>query len=91
MAIYYFDVEDNGTVFPDDEGTECREFKDVKKEATLALVEIIRESLPDGDHHRLAIKVRDDARTLILQVALNFDVEAEHRSHESSSSPDSHV
>ena len=90
MALYYFDVDDNGEVYPDDQGTECATFDQVKEEAIRALVEMIRESLPDGDHHRLTIKVRNDGGGVILQVSLNFEVEAEHRSG-GSSSPDSHV
>lgn len=90
MALYYFDVDDNGTVYPDDEGTDCDIFDQVKEEAIRALVEMIQERLPDGDRHRMMIKVRDDGGGVVLQVSLNFEVEAEHRSH-GISSPDSHV
>ncbi|MBA1144792.1 DUF6894 family protein [Mesorhizobium neociceri] len=90
MALYYFDVDDNGTVYPDDQGTDCETFDRVKEEAIRALVEMIRDSLPNGDRHRLMIKVRDDGGGVVLQVSINFEVEAEHRSH-GSSSPDSHV
>lgn len=89
MAIYYFDVDDNGSVSHDDQGVECSDFAGVKKEAISALVEMINDTLPDGDHHRMVIKVRDDGGNLVLQVALNFEVEAEHRS--GGQSPDSHV
>ncbi|ESZ34498.1 hypothetical protein X731_31065 [Mesorhizobium sp. L2C054A000] len=51
---------------------------------------MIKESLPDGDHHRLTIKVRDDGGGVVLQVSLNFEVEAERR-YGGGSSPDSHV
>ena len=85
MALYYFDVDDNGTVYSDDQGTECDTFDRVKEEAIRALVEMIKDSLPDGDHHRLIIKVRDDGGALVLQVSLNFEVEAEHCSHGGSS------
>ena len=90
MTLYYFDVDENGTVYPDDQGTDCETFDRVKEEAIRALVEMIKDSLPDGDRHRLIIKVSDDGGALVLQVSLNFEVEAEHRSR-TSSSPDSHV
>ncbi|MER8430065.1 DUF6894 family protein [Mesorhizobium caraganae] len=90
MALYYFDVDDNGAVYSDDEGTDCATFDKVKEEAVRALVEMIKDSLPDGDHHRLTIKVRDDGGVVVLQVSINFEVEAEHRSG-GGSSPDSHV
>jgi hypothetical protein len=90
MPLYYFDVDDNGTVYPDDQGTDCDTFDRVKEEAIRSLVEMISESLPNGDHHRLSIKVRNDGGGVVLQVSLNFQVEAEHRSG-GGSSPDSHV
>ncbi|TRC98365.1 hypothetical protein FJV76_13800 [Mesorhizobium sp. WSM4303] len=90
MALYYFDVDDNGTFYPDDEGTDCDTFDRVKEEAIRALVEMIKDSLPDGDRHKLVIKVRDDGGDLVLKASLNFEVEAEHRSY-GGSSPDSHV
>lgn len=89
MALYYFDIDENGDIYPDDQGTNCEDFPQVKREAISALVDIIKESLPDGDHHRLSIKVRNDSGTIVLQVALNFDVEAEHQS--ARTSPGSHV
>ncbi|WP_457155748.1 DUF6894 family protein [Mesorhizobium sp. P5_C1] len=58
MALFYFDVNDNGHDFPDDQGTDCRDFDHVKEEAIRSLVELIGESLPDGDHHKLKIRAR---------------------------------
>jgi hypothetical protein len=75
MALYYFDVDDNGDVFADDQGTECVDFDHVKEEAIRALVGIIQESLPDGDQHTLRIKVRSEGGDRVLQVALSFEVE----------------
>jgi hypothetical protein len=43
------------------------------------LAGITKDSLPDGDHHVLRIKVRDDAGRVVLQVAIHFDVEAEEK------------
>jgi hypothetical protein len=80
MAIHYFDVDDNGSVFHDDQGTDCPDFDFVKKEAISALVDMVRETLPDGDHHRITVKVRNEGGDVVLVVALNFDVEKEHRS-----------
>jgi hypothetical protein len=91
MALYHFDVDDNGTIYHDDQGTDCSDFDQVKYEAISALAEIMKDALPDGDHHRLSIKVRDEGGELILAVALRFDVEAERRSRGPSSWPDSHV
>ncbi|KAA3442037.1 hypothetical protein C7I87_32515 [Mesorhizobium sp. SARCC-RB16n] len=70
MALYYFDVDDNGTFYPDDEGTECDTFDQVKEEATRALVEIIKDSLPYGDRHKLVIKVREDGGAIVLRASI---------------------
>jgi hypothetical protein len=86
MALYYFDVHDNGEVFSDDEGTECVDLHQVKRDAIRALVEMIRDTLPNGDQHTLRIKVRSEAGDLVLQVAVSFEVEAER--HAIPSSPD---
>jgi hypothetical protein len=88
MALYYFDIEDNGAVFADDQGTECADLNQVKREAIRTLVEMVNESLPDGDQHTLRIKVRSEGGNVVLQVAINFEVEAEHRS--TGRSPDPH-
>jgi hypothetical protein len=92
MALYHFDVDDNGTMYHDDVGTECADFAQVKHEAIAALAEMMRDSLPDGDHHRLTIKVRDEGGELVLQAALRFEMEAQPPSSRGrSSTPDSHV
>jgi hypothetical protein len=80
MALYFFEFDDNGDVFHDDQGTECVDLNQVKQEAIRALVEIIKDSLPDGDQHVLRIKVRSEGGDLVLQIALNFEVESQHRS-----------
>jgi hypothetical protein len=80
MALYYFDVDENGTTSPDDHGTECADIGHVKQEAIRTLVDMIREVLPDGDQHTLRIKVRSEGGDLVLQVAINFQVESQRRS-----------
>lgn len=59
------------------------------QEAIRTLVEMITDSLPDGDRHMLRIKVRSEGGDLVLQAAISFEVEAERRS--TRGSPDSHV
>ncbi|UVK46715.1 hypothetical protein BPNPMPFG_002418 [Mesorhizobium sp. AR07] len=79
MPLYYFDVDDNGETLADDQGTECVDFSQVKTEATRALVEMMKDVLPDGDHHMMKIRVRNDGGMQVLQIALQFDVESENR------------
>lgn len=49
-----FDFDDNGTIFPDDEGTEGQDLAAVKYEAIKALAEMTKDALPDGDHHKFS-------------------------------------
>ncbi|WP_095081789.1 DUF6894 family protein [Mesorhizobium sophorae] len=53
MALFYFDLDDNGMVFPDDQGTECQDVAAVRYEAIRSLADITRDALPDGDHHKV--------------------------------------
>ncbi|TPK07068.1 hypothetical protein FJ872_24260 [Mesorhizobium sp. B2-5-9] len=87
MALYYFDFDDNGTIFPDDEGTECPDLGAVKYEAIKALAEMTKDALPDGDHHKLAIVVRDEGGDLAFRASIVFNIEEERDSSSSRSSP----
>ena len=63
-----------------------------KREAISALVDMVKESLPDGDHHKISVKVRNEGGDVVLHVALNFDVVKENRSSGGATpSPDRHV
>lgn len=79
MALYFFDVDDDGEIYIDNQGTPCRDRSHVKAEATRALAEMMVDSPFDIEHHKMTIAVRDEADILVLQIALTFDVEAEHR------------
>jgi hypothetical protein len=90
MALYHFDIEDNGKIYHDDQGTECATFADVKREASTALAEIMKDAIPDGDHRKMSIRVHDEAGRLVLHVAMNFSVESEHPPGSGSSSSNDH-
>lgn len=77
MPRYFFDLDDNGELHPDEQGMECRGFAVAKQEAIRALVEMTEDVLPNGDRRLLKIQVRNEAGDLLLQVAMNFEVEVE--------------
>lgn len=58
MALYYFDHENDGMMFSDDQGTECQDVAAVRYEA-ISLADITRGALPDGNFHNLVMMVRD--------------------------------
>ncbi|WP_149902764.1 hypothetical protein [Mesorhizobium sp. SARCC-RB16n] len=91
MALYGFDVDDNGTIFHDYEGKGCQHIPAVRYEAIRALAEMTRDALPDGDHHKMVIVVRDEGGDSVFRASIVFNVEAERSSCASLSSPDSHA
>ncbi|WP_435053882.1 DUF6894 family protein [Mesorhizobium australicum] len=50
LALNYFEVDDNRQIFLD-QGTECPDLGQAKKEAIHTLMEMIRESLPGAKNH----------------------------------------
>ncbi|TPL88583.1 hypothetical protein [Mesorhizobium sp. B2-3-12] len=48
MALYNFDLNDNGTLYPDTEGTDLPSLEAAEDEASRALIEIARGRMPDG-------------------------------------------
>lgn len=75
MAVYFFDFSDTGDEFPDTEGTELPNLDAVKDEAIRALVEVVKEVLPDGSFRELACKVRDENGRQLLQAEIRFQLQ----------------
>ncbi|TGT46876.1 hypothetical protein EN812_05935 [Mesorhizobium sp. M4B.F.Ca.ET.169.01.1.1] len=75
MALYFFDFYDDDVVQLDTEGTELSSFDAVKHQAVRALVDVIREVLPDGPHRELSFKVRDEAGRQLMQVVMTFHLQ----------------
>ncbi|MBZ9669529.1 hypothetical protein LB543_25890 [Mesorhizobium sp. ESP7-2] len=75
MALYYFHLDNNGTSFPDDGGTECQDVAVVRYEAINFLAEMTRNALPDGDDHKLVIVVKDGGGDLVFRASILFEVE----------------
>lgn len=79
MPRYFFDFTDTGTHTPDPEGTDLPTENDAKEEAIRALVEIVGELLPDGNHRELSFTVRDQAGQRLMELALRFDAKIRSR------------
>ncbi|MER8581702.1 hypothetical protein NKG95_23930 [Mesorhizobium sp. M1423] len=75
MPLYFFDSDEDGIVYSDDQGTLCDDFPLVRKEALRTLGEMARDGFP---HRRITVKVRNDHDGLVLEVALTFAVETRH-------------
>jgi hypothetical protein len=69
---YYFDIYD-GIFRLDEDGVECVDFDEVRREAKRTLPEIARDFLPeDGDHHAITCRVRDERNETVYTATLIF-------------------
>jgi hypothetical protein len=74
MRRFFFDLTDNGQSFPDTEGTELPGLDVVEDEASMALLEIARDKMPDGPYRELAFRVRDEADTRLFLVKVTYEL-----------------
>lgn len=75
VPVYFFDFIDGEVEFPDGEGTQCRDDHAARKEAAVALAEMIRAYLPgELPDRRIALNVRDGHGRAVVQVSLQFQV-----------------
>ncbi|HEX2017547.1 MAG TPA: hypothetical protein VGO17_01285 [Aurantimonas sp.] len=73
MPRYYFEIDDNGVMTPDEEGIECETLASVRDAAIDALPRMASDVLPDGDHHIITILVRDQAGRSIFKASLTLE------------------
>lgn len=80
MPRYYFDLNDCGHDFPDDDGEECADI-DVAHEAVLrTLSGIVGDKLPNGMERKFIINVRDEAGTVVLTASMSLLIEKNDKS-----------
>ena len=74
MARYYFDVDD-GVVFTlDQDGIECASMDELRFAAIDGLPDLARDQMPDGDHTKILVKVRDAGGSYLFEASLTLDV-----------------
>ena len=75
MARYYFDLQDNDGITPDDEGLELRNLALVQDEAARSLADMARDAVrTNASNQRMAIQVRDD-KGPVMNVRFSFEIE----------------
>ncbi|TPL88674.1 hypothetical protein [Mesorhizobium sp. B2-3-12] len=74
MALYYFDLNDNGTLYPDTEGTDLPSLEAAEDEASRALIEIARGRMPDGTFAEVALHVHDGSSKPIFAAKITFEL-----------------
>ena len=72
MPRYFFDTDDGADRFQDDEGMDLPDARSARDAAVGSLPELSRDRLADGDHHRLTVRVRDEAGALVYSATLDL-------------------
>ena len=75
MPRFYFDVRDGEKLSRDVKGLEFPTLEVAREQAAGALAEWVRLALGDSAAgRRIAVEIRDQARELLLQMALTYEV-----------------
>jgi len=80
MPRFYFDVRDGENFVSDKDGFEFPTAREARDDASRALGQMIKEAMPNGMHHDMAVVVRGADKRPLFKVQITFDVEplAEH-------------
>jgi hypothetical protein len=74
MPRFYFDMRDDGSFTPDDEGLEFDSLDAAERAAAEAAAKIGRERLPRNATHKVTVEVRDEHRQLVGTVMVLMEV-----------------
>jgi hypothetical protein len=72
MPRFYFDIRDGESFVPDEDGLEFPTINEARDDASRTLGQMMKEAMPDGQHHDMAVEVRGDDK----RPQITFDVEA---------------
>jgi len=74
MPRFYFDMRDDGSFTPDDEGLEFDSLDAAERAATEAAAKIGRERPARNATHKVTVEVRDEHRQLVGTVMVLMEV-----------------
>ncbi|WP_457094719.1 DUF6894 family protein [Microvirga sp. P5_D2] len=75
MPHFFFDTDDGSQHFTDKEGHELENGAAAKAMAQVALAEMVRDALPDGDRRTFTVGVRDESGQVVVSTALSLITE----------------
>jgi hypothetical protein len=75
MPRYYFDVDDGENQDLDIDGVELSDENTARAEAISDLYALAREMLPQAGRWQIALSVRDEGGTVVIEEALSVTVE----------------
>ena len=76
MPRFYFDIREGNSFVPDEDGLDFPTINEARDDASRTLGQMMKEAMPDGQHHDMAVEVRGDNKRPLLKVQITFDVEA---------------
>ena len=79
MPRYFFDFQDDDKLSKDDEGSLIDGQETARSEAIILLSEIVKDTLPDGEHRRFVVIAREEGGQPIYRAALEFHGEWTHQ------------
>jgi hypothetical protein len=71
---FYFDVREDGTVIPDEEGLELESLDAAEREAAVSAVDIGRSQLPHGKVREITVEVKDENGLVLIAAATSLTV-----------------
>jgi hypothetical protein len=71
---FYFDVRDEATFTPDEEGLEFSSLDDAERPAAEAAAEIGRDRLPKTDAREVTVELRNERRQRVLTVTVSMEI-----------------
>jgi len=69
---YFFDIDDDRRLIRDRDGHEFQTRQEVRNAAIVALPDIARDELPDGDRRVFTVKVRDGTGKFVFEATLSL-------------------
>jgi hypothetical protein len=70
MPKYFFETFDGESAWPDDRGIDCQSRGQVSYQAVRALIDMVRDELPDGPAREFRVVVRDEASAAVFEASL---------------------
>ena len=74
MPRFYFDMREDGTVIPDEEGLELESLDVAKHEAAVSAVDIGRSQLPHGKVRETTVEVKDEKGFVLITATISLAV-----------------
>jgi hypothetical protein len=72
MPRFFFDTDDGSRFLTDRQGQEVESVEAAKALAQVALADMVKDTLPDGDRRTFTVSIRDEAGQIVISTALSL-------------------